>query len=182
MIIRFRWDLCNARTSALCWLVRLTTTIYHCPFLQGQSSDDHDGDMLGCLRCCCYCSEYLISRLECWAEHVMIMTMMVEMMCKVPDHLTRVTLDMVFPPTDVSITSIGQPLSAGTQYEVRASSLSILNSFIINIIFIIRHHHQYHYPHRLSLKSNIELPKTFIIIKHRKNCECCPCQYLIVNH
>jgi len=31
---------------------------------------------------------------------------------------TRVTLDMVFPPTDVSITSIGQPLSAGTQYEV----------------------------------------------------------------
>ena len=138
-IIYFRWDLCNARTSAQCWLVRLTTIIYHCPFLQGQSSDDHDGDMLGCLRCCCYCSEYLISRLECWAEHVMIMTTMVEMMCKVS--LTRVTLDMVFPPTDVSITSIGQPLSAGTQYEVRASSLSILNSFIINIIFIIRHHY-----------------------------------------
>ena len=108
--------------------------------------------------------------------------MIAEMVCKVPDHLTRVTLDMVFPPTDVSITSIGQPLSAGTQYEVRASSLSILNSFIINIIFIIRHHHQYHYPHRLSLKSNIELPKTFIIIKHRKNCECCPGHYLIVNH
>ena len=156
-IIYFRWDLCNARTSAQCWLVRLTTTIYHCPFLQGQSSDDHDGDMLGCLRCCCYCSEYLISRLECWAEHVMIMTMMVEMMCKVPDHLTRVTLDMVFPPTDVSITSIGQPLSAGTQYEVRATSLSILEihmwSFIINIIFIIRHHYQ------LSLSTS-PLPET----------------------
>ena len=34
------------------------------------------------------------------------------------------TLDLVFPPTDVSITSIGQPLSAGTQYEVSSSSSS----------------------------------------------------------
>ena len=30
----------------------------------------------------------------------------------------RLTLDMVFPPTDVSITSIGQPLSAGLEYQV----------------------------------------------------------------
>ena len=28
----------------------------------------------------------------------------------------RVTIDMVFPPTDVSITTLGQPLSAGTTY------------------------------------------------------------------
>ena len=28
----------------------------------------------------------------------------------------KVTLDMVFPPTDVSITTLGQPLSAGTTY------------------------------------------------------------------
>ena len=79
---------------------------------------------------------------------MVIMTMMVEMVCKVPDHLTRVTLDMVFPPTDVSITSIGQPLSAGTQYEVRASSLSILIILILGfidiIIMAIRHH--YHCP------------------------------------
>ena len=29
---------------------------------------------------------------------------------------SRVTIDMVFPPVDVSITTIGQPLSAGTVY------------------------------------------------------------------
>ena len=76
---------------------------------------------------------------------MMIMAMMIEMCVKCLT-MTRVTLDMVFPPTDVSITSIGQPLSAGTQYEVRASSLSILEihiwSFIINIIFIIRQLYQ----------------------------------------
>ena len=64
---------------------------------------------------------------------MLIMTMIAEMVCKVPDHLTRVTLDMVFPPTDVSITSIGQPLSAGTQYEVQASALSILEIHIYGV-------------------------------------------------
>ena len=30
----------------------------------------------------------------------------------------RVTIDLLFPPTDVRLARLGQPLSAGRQYEV----------------------------------------------------------------
>ena len=34
----------------------------------------------------------------------------------------KIEIDMVFPPTDVSITSVGQPLSAGTEYSIECEA------------------------------------------------------------